>query len=332
MKYTTNTNKRRATRIGVLAIVGLLVVSACSGGDDASSETTYPASAAAYDGLDQGFESEVGRESAPAEALAVVQDDGSIVFTSIGSDAFDAKVVRDGRIDVRIPLDTFDAKSAQVRAIATELGGYVASGESYVEQYEDDRYAVGWVTLKIPSDRFEDAVDRVERLGERVSSSLSSQDVTEEYVDLEGRLSYWEQQEQFYSTLLDQAESIDDLVTIQSRMQEVLLNIEQIEGRLRYLDGRTEFATLTVGLTEVPVLFEPQDEGTSNPIQEAFEQAGDVLLATVGFLIIAAAVAIPIALLVLFAWLIFKLFTPRRKETAIDNPSTDEPTKELIDA
>jgi hypothetical protein len=215
-----------------------------------------------------------------------------------------------------------------VRAIAAELGGYVSSGESYIEQYDDGRYAVGWVTLKIPSDRFEVAVDRVELLGERVSSSLSSQDVTEEYVDLEGRLNYWEQQEQFYSKLLDKAESIDDLVTIQTRMQEVLLNIEQIEGRLRYLDGRTSYATLTVGLTEVPDILVPFDDGDPNPIQEAFDQAGDVLLATVGFLIIAAAVAIPIAILVLFAWLIFKLFTPKRKESPVASQESAAETTE----
>jgi hypothetical protein len=331
MKHTTNKRRRRAVRIGVLAIVGLLILSACSGADDSSSDTTDAASGDAYFD-EEGFDRERERGSAPTEALAVVQDDGSIIFTSVGSNSFDAKVIRDGRIDVRIPLGTFDARSSEVRAIATEFGGYVSSGESHVEQYEDGRYAVGWVTIRIPTDRFEDAVDRVERLGERVSSSLSSQDVTEEYVDLEGRLNYWKQQEQFYSKLLDEAETIDDLVTIQSRMQEVLLNIEQIEGRLRYLDGRTSFATLTVGLTEVPDILDPVDEGEPNPIQEAFDQAGDVLLATVGFLIIAAAVAIPIAILVLFAWLIFKLFTPKRNKPSDGGPSSDEPTKELIDA
>ena len=331
MKHTNNTRSRRAVRIGVLAIVGLLVVSACSGSDDSATDTTYAASAEYFEGED-GFEEELRAASAPAEPLAVVQDDGSIVFTSIGSNPIDAKVIRNGRIDVRIPIGTFDAKSSQVRAIAAELGGYVSSGESYVEQYDDGRYAVGWVTLRIPSDRFEDAVDRVERLGDRVSSSLSSQDVTEEYIDLEGRLNYWEQQEEFYSKLIDQAETIDDLVTIQSRMQDVLLNIEQIEGRLRYLDGRTSFATLTIGLTEVPDILVPPDDVDPNPIQEAFEQAGDVLLATVGFLIIAAAVAIPIALLVLFAWLVFKLFTPKRKDRSEEAQPTEEPTKELIDA
>jgi hypothetical protein len=330
VKHTNNARSRRVVRIGVVAIVGLLVVSACSGSDDAT-DTTHAASAEYFEG-ENGFEEEFRTASAPAEALAVVQDDGSIVFTSIGTDPIDAKVIRNGRIDVRIPIGTFDAKSSQVRTIAAELGGYVSSGESYVEEYEDGRYAVGWVTLRIPSDRFEDAVDRVELLGERVSSSLSSQDVTEEYIDLEGRLNYWEQQEEFYSRLLNEAETIDEHVTIQSRMQDVLLNIEQIEGRLRYLDGKTSFATLTVGLTEVPDILEPPDEGEPNPIQEAFEQAGDVLLATVGFLIIAAAVAIPIALLVLFAWLVFKLFTPKRKEQSETAPPTGEPTKELIDA
>jgi hypothetical protein len=319
MKHITNTRKQRFIKLGVLAIVGLLVVSACSSSDDSSSDVTYAASAPEYFDGEDGFNEELERSGVPLDALAVVQDDGSIVFTSIGSSAIDAKVIRNGRIDVRIPIGTFDAKSSQVRAIAAELGGYVSSGESHIEQYDDGRYAVGWVTLRIPSDRFEVAVDRVELLGERVSSSLSSQDVTEEYVDLEGRLSYWEQQEQFYSRLLDEAESIDD-------------NIEQIEGRLRYLDGRTSFATLTVGLTEVPDVLVPFDDGDPNPIQEAFEQAGDVLLATVGFLIIAAAVAIPIAILVLFAWLVFKLFTPKRKETLDGGSTTDEPTKELIDA
>jgi hypothetical protein len=41
-------------------------------------------------------------------------------------------------------------------------------------------------------------------------------------------------------------------------------------------------------------------------------------------------VAIPIAILVLFAWLVFKLFTPRRREPSNGTPP-DEPAKELAD-
>ena len=147
---------------------------------------------------------------------------------------------------------TFGQISSQLRSIAADLGGYITAGETYLQEIDDVDYTVGWLTMRIPEDRFDDALNRVDGLGERLSLNVSSQDVTEEYVDLEGRLRYWRSQEEFYQRLMNEATEIDDLVTIQTRMQDVLLNIEQIEGRLRYLDSRTSFSTLTVGLTEVP--------------------------------------------------------------------------------
>ncbi len=303
-------------RILLFVIVVSVVTAACSANDSAMmTETTIASS-----GDEEGFDEATGPEPATRQggtAYDVVLDDGMIVFEQVGS-GFDAKVIRDGSVELRIEPGSFGTTAGQVRAIAADLGGYVASGESRVEQLEDDRYAVGWYTIRIPSDRFDEAVARVEQLGERVSASLSSQDVTEEYVDLEGRLDYWREQEAFYLRLMEEATTIEELVTVQTRMQDVLLNIEQIEGRLRYLDSRTDFATLTVGLTEVPdstvLPVDPKDPG---PIAEAFEQAGEVLLATVGFIIIATAVAIPIAIVVLIAYGIFRLFTrPTRRSTA----------------
>ncbi len=319
MKWTT-TNRRVGWTRALLFVMALsMVIAACSsddsGGDSADVTTTI--AALAEDGGD--IETLDAAERASAGSYEVVLDDGTVVFQQQQPSGYDAKIIRDGSVDLRIEPGTFGTSSAQLRQIATDLGGYVASGESRIEQYDDERYAVGWYTLRVPSDRFEDAVDRIEQLGERVAASLSSQDVTEEYVDLEGRLDYWREQEAFYTRLMQEATTIEDLVTLQTRMQDVLLNIEQIEGRLRYLDSRTEYATLTVGLTEVPTETAPPVDEPKNPgpIAEAFDQAGEVLLATVSFLIVAAAVAIPIGILVLFAWLAFKLFArPRRSEPA----------------
>ena len=239
---------------------------------------------------------------------------------SPGVNAIDAKIIRDGSLDIRIEPGQFDITAAELRTIANDLGGYLSSGETHIEEWDDERYAVGWYTIKVPSDRFDDAVSRVEKLGERVSASLTSQDVTEEYFDLESRLSYWREQEAFYTRLMAEATAIEDLVTLQTRMQDVLLNIEQIEGRMRYLDSRTAFATLTVGVTEVPVetapVPVPEEQG---PIAEAFEQAGDVLLATVAFIIVAAAVVLPLGIVVLIAYGLFRLFnrSGRRPEAEV---------------
>jgi len=319
MRFMETFRRRTSVRLVLFVLAISMVVAACNSSSD-SADTTYVA-------FDEGGESE---ERAIAggdgdveyvdepQVFRAIAEDGTVVFETTSPQIFDAKIIRDGRLDLRIDQGTFSVNADEIRTIATDLGGYVASGETYIEEYEDGRYAVGWYTMRIPSDRFDDAVARVERLGEPVSASLSSQDVTEEYVDLEGRLGYWREQEQFYNRLMDEATSIDDLISLQTRMQEVLLNIEQIEGRMRYLDSRTDFATLTVGLTEVPngpiVIPEPTDSG---PIAEAFDQAGEVLLATVAFIIVSAAVAIPIGILVLMIYGVIRLFvaTTRRKET-----------------
>ena len=316
MRGSTTIRRMGTTRVLLVVIALSMVIAACSSDDSGAEDaaTTMPASA---DEVVDGGDTDA--ERANAGAYDVVLEDGTVVFQQTSAAGYDAKIIRDGSIDLRIEPGTFGTSSSQLRQIATDLGGYVASGESRIEEYDDERYAVGWFTIRIPSDRFEEAVDRVEVLGERVSASMTSQDVTEEYVDLQGRLNYWREQEAFYTRLMEEATTIEDLVTLQTRMQDVLLNIEQIEGRLRYLDARTSFATLTVGLTEVPTATAPPPEPADRgPIAEAFDQAGEVLLATVSFLIVAAAVAIPIGILVLFAFGVFKLFTRKPRTEAIE--------------
>lgn len=325
MGLSTVFQKRTTMRIVIAVMAISVVAAACSSSD---SSDTVSAGLDVGGNSDEAGYSESQDTGAPSpdpnggesEAFKAITEDGSVVFRATSTQTFDAKIIRDGRLDLRIDVGTFGVNAEQIRVIAADLGGYVSSGETHIEELEDDRFAVGWYTMRIPSDRFDEAVGRVELLGDRVSASLSSQDVTEEYVDLEGRLNYWRQQEQFYSALMDEAENVNDMIALQGQMQQVLLTIEQIEGRMRYLDSRTNFATLTVGLTEIPGgPIAPVVPDSANPgtIERAFEQAGEVLLATVAFIIVAAAVAIPIGILVLMVYGVLRLFLAafRRKET-----------------
>jgi len=294
MKISDLTGK---TRIAVAALLAAtLLLGACSSAFDNPSETI------GYD--DDEYVTTVAYAADEAEASGGTELEETqaiaIAAVPIGTDVpAGLKVIRDGRVELRVEPGTFGQISSQLRSIAQDLGGYITAGETHLQEIDDVAYTVGWLTMRIPQDRFDDALDRVDGLGERLSLNVSSQDVTEEYIDLEGRLRYWKTQEEFYTRLMAEATEIDDLVTIQTRMQDVLLNIEQIEGRLRYLDSRTSFSTLTVGLTEVPgstPIEEPDDPGV---LEEALDQAGKVLLATIGGLIVGAAFALPFILLAL---------------------------------
>lgn len=321
----TRSNRTGKTRITAAALlVAVLLLAACNGSDDSASVTTAAAD------MDYGTEQTIaggGDDVAMDAELEKAQ--GVNVSAVLGTDVpVDLKVIRDGQVDIRVEPGTFGQVSAQLRSIAADLGGYITAGETHLEQIDGVEYTVGWLTLRVPEDRFDDALNRVDGLGERLSLSVSSQDVTEEYVDLEGRLSYWQSQEEFYMRLMREATEIDDLVTIQTRMQDVLLNIEQIEGRLRYLDSRTSFSTLTVGLTEVPgsiPIDEPDDPGI---IEGAIEQAGTVLLATIGGLIVGAAFVLPIALLALVGFGLWRAIVAVRRPKESAQPPSETPASE----
>ncbi len=316
MKISDMAVKTRTALAALLAAT--LLLGACSSASDGAAESIgygedeYLTTVAYASG-----EGKVSGNADMEETQAIA------IAAPIGTDVpAGLKVIRDGRVELRVEPGTFGQISSQLRSIAQDLGGYITAGETHLQEIDDVAYTVGWLTMRIPEDRFDDALDRVDGLGERLSLNVSSQDVTEEYVDLEGRLRYWETQEEFYTRLMAEATEIDDLVTIQTRMQDVLLNIEQIEGRLRYLDSRTSFSTLTVGLTEVPgstPIDEPSDPGV---LEEALDQAGEVLLATIGGLIVGAAFALPFILLALIGlglWMAVRSI--RRRKPPVEEPS-----------
>ncbi|MEN8113361.1 MAG: DUF4349 domain-containing protein [Actinomycetota bacterium] len=319
---TTSNVGKRIRLLVVMLLAAALVLGACSSGFDTVSESMEATTmAASYDTADAGEEA----------ARAVGQDGGETEFKGvaavpapIGTDIPDGlKVIRDGRVEIRVEPGTFGQVSSQLRSIAQDLGGYITAGETHLVEIDDVQYTVGWITMRIPVDRFDDALDRVDGLGERLSLNVSSQDVTEEYVDLEGRLRYWKSQEEFYSRLMDEATDIDDLVTIQTRMQDVLLNVEQIEGRLRYLDSRTSFSTLTVGLTEVPGETPIEEPDDPTILSDAIDQAGTVLLATIGGLIVAGAFALPILLLALIAFGLWRAVAATRRRSSQSEDSSE---------
>jgi len=306
-------SRKGRVRIFIALGVGVLVLAACSGSDDA-------ATGESEDFVEENESIEVARaaEASKGTLGGGEIDESSVAVISADPVRYEPRIIRDGRVDIRIEPGTFDTSAAQLRTLAADLGGYIAQGQTRLEEADDVKYMTGWYTLRIPEDRFEEALGRLDGMGERLGVNLSSQDVTEEFVDLEGRLRYWRDQEQFYERLLAEATTINDLVTIQGRMQEVLLNIESIEGRLRYLEDRTSLSTLTVGLTEVPgaTPLTPTDPTEVGIIQDALEQAGAVLLGTIGFMIVAAAFVLPVAGVALIVLFVAKaiLASTRRSE------------------
>jgi hypothetical protein len=285
-----------------VAVAAALILAACTTGGEAREATTTG------DDVDTETARPAPGAAEPERSLAGMGDDGALEVTLTSDPFVESRLIREATLQIRIDPGSFDEQWESIRHIAAQLGGYVGDATTGIDERDDDRYAFGTATVRVPSDRFDDALDRFTGLGERLGQTMSGTDVTEEYVDLEARLRHWRSVEEFTLGLLEQATTIDEAILVQQRLNDIQLTVEQLEGRIRFLDSRTEMATVSVSITEAPgdVVSVVEPEPEPGPIAEAVDQAVEVLLGTVGFLIVAAAFLLPLSLVALALALVWR--------------------------
>jgi hypothetical protein len=123
-----------------------------------------------------------------------------------------------------------------VERVARDVGGYLSSRQDTS------------VTVRVPRDRFDEAVGRIEKLGDVTHRDIKAQDVTDEYVDLQARLKNAYAMRDRLTDLLGRAASKDAL-DIEKELGRVTEEIERMEGRLKLLRDQIAFSTITVTFT-----------------------------------------------------------------------------------
>ena len=145
-------------------------------------------------------------------------------------------------------MDDPDAAAAKAARIADDAGGFVASSERHAARGDDARPDVK-VVMRVPAKRFRSTLDALHALAPgRGSEQITTEDVTEESIDLAARLKTQKQLEQQYLEILKSATKVDDALSVQKQLAEVRGAIEKIEGRQRFLDNRVALSTITLEL------------------------------------------------------------------------------------
>ena len=148
--------------------------------------------------------------------------------------------------DVSLVVKDVVQSRDEIEALAVRLGGWMVNSNISGEEVE----MRGWMSIRIPSERFDQALAELRALAVRVTSeSTSTEDITEEYVDLQSRLRNAEATESQYLTLLDRAEKVEDILQIYNSLSQIRYEIEQIKGRIQYLEQISAMSLITINLT-----------------------------------------------------------------------------------
>ena len=170
--------------------------------------------------------------------------DGGSVAADV--DPADRLIIKNGSLGVVVKDVRNAAKAVQV--FAEGNGGFVVSSNIY----ENGRAPSATVLVRIPSESFEQAISSVQGLGTVEHESISGQDVTEEFVDIEAQLKNYKATEEQFLAIMARATDIPDVLAVQRELTNVRNNIDRLEGRMKFLSESAAFSSLTVNLSTDP--------------------------------------------------------------------------------
>ncbi len=220
-----------------------------------------------------------------------------------GNLATDQKIIRTSQVSLEVGNVT--ATLEPLRNIAIAHGGYLGS-LSVNSQYGDRLYAV--LTMRVPSREFDSAIAEIKPLGILRSESLSADDVTEEYVDLQAQRAALANQLTQYNRIMERAENVSEILEVQTQIERVQVGIDRIDGRLKYLNNRVDYATITVTLQEA----EPVGGRDGYSIISVINDGISGFLAVTAGLVILIISIIPLIILGVIAYLVYRWWQKRK--------------------
>jgi hypothetical protein len=215
-------------------------------------------------------------------------------------------VIRTGYAGIEV--DSLDAAIARVRVLAQRVSGFVANTQV---QSGKDQLRSASLEVKIPSDRFDEALAGLAPIGKVESVNVNAQDVGEEYVDIAARVENAHRLEaRLIALLANRTGRLQDVLSVERELARVREEIERYEGRMRFLRARVALSTLTIAVHErAPIITPVAGDG---PIVIAFREAWRNFVGFVATLIASLGVLVPLGVLAFLAFLGIRRWVPWR--------------------
>lgn len=135
----------------------------------------------------------------------------------------------------------------RIAGIAASLGGWLVSSDRASKH-------TGAIAVRVPAQSLERALDTIESGAREVESrSVTSEDVTDRYVDTQSRLTSLRATEQRLLGFLEETQNVEEALKVQTELSSIQIQIEEMQGRLNYYDQVAAFSLVEVRLTLAPL-------------------------------------------------------------------------------
>jgi hypothetical protein len=238
--------RRVLTAFAAGALAAGVALAGCGSSDDAGTTATAPMSDAGGEnaqvapGGDSAADAQKAAEGAPQAPQAQDQAQGGAGGVELAVDQ--RQIIYTGSITIRV--ENVERTAAEVTSMATGVGGFVGGDK----RTDDGGRSEAVLTLRVPASRFTAMVDDIADKGTDDRRAISTEDVTEDVVDLDARITTQQARVASARRLLAQAKTINDLVTLENELGKREADLASLEGKKRRLDDLTALSTITATL------------------------------------------------------------------------------------
>ncbi|QQS34293.1 MAG: DUF4349 domain-containing protein [Acidobacteriota bacterium] len=261
--------------------------------------------------------------SAPASAPERQEGKPETIPTGSAAPTLGRKIIQNADLD----LETADPENSQrsITQIAESLGGYVVETQQRSSDMRSSKRDIVSMTIRVPADKFGTALEQIRGAADRVVvETVKGQDVTEEFIDLEARLTAKRAGETQFMEIMKRSTDVSDALEVQKELAEIRSEIERLEGRKRFLENQTTLSTIKLRI-QSPSAISSSSTGFSYRLRDAFFTGFEIAQGFVFAVITLIVALIPFAVIFgLPGYLTIRFFSRRAAKRKTEKDAAEQ--------
>ena len=174
------------------------------------------------------------------------------------------KIQRNASLSIEVK--NIDKSLIDAKEIITKFDGEIINSDSggfgFGQPYAN-------IKLRVISENLNVVLIELKKISTNIiSENIYTNDVTEEFIDIEARLKVMKSTEDRFNSLLSSTETVEEIIQVEKELMRIRSDIDSLEGRLNYLSKTTNMSEINLNINEqIPIT------GESWKLNESFTSA-----------------------------------------------------------
>ncbi len=183
--------------------------------------------------------------AAPSDKPEGAEQSAKLTLASMSDSQVDRYLIKNAIVTIEAK-DVIQAAS-QATEFAKSKSGYVSNSHETVDGLGLKNETL---ELRVPAIQFDSSMQSIAGLGRVLDSQVTSEDVTEQYVDTESQLRNLKETEARLLDHLKQTGRLSDILLVETEVNRVRSSIDGLEGKMRFMSHRISYSTISLTFKE----------------------------------------------------------------------------------